>query len=293
MSKIINQPLKNNLMPLNCNFNGPLPAMHFPEALSKQRNQWFLDHQYQALNTSTVPAGQTENVYFYFLNQTLVNFLTTYVLKAGVTYLRIYFADINNELDLIYATNDPLNPMTNELYFRFIENPDPTKSQFVSIPKGAPGQAGTAADWANQFVIHKLPTIASSSGISNPTKSILYSQQNISLLVTEIVNQAPTGIKAYLSSYTATDPDTDQGLSRHDRMFVNFVFTSINSKTGLEEDAYIDDCPNFPKRKSITAMLSLLEENADVTSLSTIFDFDNGTMCPPDNNCSKYVPSLD
>lgn len=267
-------------MSLNCNYSGLIPLMHMSKNYSDERNRWYLDHQWFFLK-KTVPAGGNESIFFWYDIKTFTDFLASYAITPK-SYLRIYFASINGMLDLIYAVQDNNNPNA-ELYFRF------TGGSFMSVPKGAPNQPGTASYWVNEYLTKKAPEIQKNVPTDTiPTRALKHKFENLHEFMNEILMQGPTGIKAYISSYTDHEPP---GIPAN-MMFVNFVFTSKDA-SATEQDVFIDDCPNYIIRKKLTVAywkkrksLGLVDKTG---SQRLMFDFDNATLCPPDTNCQALL----
>jgi|SRR5882724_299171 len=263
-------------MPLICSATGPLPNMHFPKQLSIDRNNHFKYDLLPALNLA-MPPGKSENSCFIYSTAAFVRLLTDNVILAKSPYLGIYFASIDERIDLIYAVRDP-NNSSGQLFFIFAKN------QFIEVVKGDPFTPGTASFWVTEFITKKISVLQRETNIQDITRMLSFTAKQITEFINEISFQQPTSIKAYFSLYLDSDD-----AKRRRRVFVNFVFGSKNA-AGDEEDSYIDDCGNFPGRQRDTMILNILHGATDLQALEDAKGFDNSTMCPPETTCSSILP---
>jgi hypothetical protein len=252
--------------------------MHIPKDDSIQRNDWFKANQLVHLNAG-MTGGLRETEYVRYDTLSFTEFLNNIVIGSGSDYLRIYFGSNNHQLDLIYAVENINSPGT-EFYYRF----DKGSGKFVQMQKGDTQTKDTASYWVNEFNTIKYPLIIQSvPSIKDPTRACRHEMAHIVEFLSEINAQQPSGIKAYFASYTDKDTNTLYPM----RMFVNFVFTSLEN--GQEKDVFIDDCPVFPRRNKLSKIYWMTKDdlglNTNKLQVISMFGWDNATLCPPDFGC--------
>lgn len=148
------------------------------------------------------------------------------------------------------------------------------------IPKMHIGRA-IASQWVHNYQSIKRPVLAATAASGGDTRSILYPIASWKGLMDEAICQGATGIRIYFAAYS--ENPVLPGESRlippgaNKNMTVVFALTRTDD-SGVERDIFIDEDPNFERRREITHAV-----NKD------LLEFDTGTPCPP-ATCSTSLP---
>ncbi len=258
---------------MECKCKGiPLPEMYINDKLSAARMAAYAANQGPVL----VPIMSDDGPYiFYNANDfiAMIRFFTDPALfNEAITSVRIYFACYGDE-------GTPFVPEGYGNKFTFIFAPafpdsfDPAVQddygKFYNIAPGGPFNPSgseidpdTASSWVNRWQqdwLKQLPVQESSANYDvktdsySDTRSLIYMAANLSGFLTEIQCQQAYGIKLYLASYTAADPNYPN------RLTTQFVLTDRDGN-----DIIID---------------------TSCRPTEGLKDFDTGSPCPPTPGC--------
>ena len=138
-----------------------------------------------------------------------------------------------------------------------------------------------ASKWVQNFQSIKRPVLAVLSGLLGETKSVWYSVDQLRELIKEADCQGATGIRAYLAAYSETPSIVGEALripaGANKKMTIVFVLTKLNPTTGVQQDFFIEDQPDFGQRESIGG------EGGEG-------DFDTGNPSPPAPGDGELLP---
>lgn len=138
-----------------------------------------------------------------------------------------------------------------------------------------------ASKWVQNFQNIKRPLLTLTASLLGETKSIWYSVDQIRELVNEADCQGATGIRAYLAAYSEVPTLLGEilriPLGANKSMTLVFVLTKLNPLTGVQQDFFIEDLPDFTLRESLGG------EGGEG-------DFDTGNPSPPAADDGSMLP---
>ena len=240
----------------------PLPYMLVPKQKSKDRRNSFTEgDKYKALSSNL---GKAENKSLYYKAE---HFKDLLLMVEKDNKLHIYFTAENEYLSILFG----IYKGKTEKYYRIDYNIG------VMEVKHDNAVSLTKAYRDNKMSI--LNRYKNPKNVSD-TVCITHDFIHVMELIIEMDCQAPTAVVAYFFNYLpneVTNPADPRYLYSM-QLGVEFCFRKIID--GVEQDFYIDDCEEYSNRSTITVAR---EEQIDNQSL--MFNFNNGSLCPPCKNC--------
>lgn len=129
-----------------------------------------------------------------------------------------------------------------------------------------------ADKWVKNYQSIKRPLLASSASSQGETKAIWYSVDQFRQLIQEAECQGATGIRLYFAAYSETPTITGEAVripeGANKSLTVVYVLTRQNPNTGVQQDFFIEDQPDFGEREGSSG------EGGEG-------DFDTGNPSPP------------